>query len=178
MEQANGPAAASGTRSFDWLADRLEKQIRWYDGAPRHSRLGYLSLRLLTLCAAAAITIVSITSWAPSGWQPTWLPGILGALIALLEGVQGLFRWRDQWLMYRATAEGLKREQSLYLAQAGPYAGGTNPEALPLPAVRAEQLMTTENASWPQLHDRADERPATTHDGSKASSSNNERAAG
>ncbi|HTD77217.1 MAG TPA: DUF4231 domain-containing protein, partial [Chloroflexota bacterium] len=76
---------------------------------------------LLTLCAAAAITVLSMTSSAPPGWQATWLPGILGALIALLEGVQGLFRWRDQWLMYRATAEGLKREHALYLAQAGPY---------------------------------------------------------
>ena len=148
MEQASRLAAAGETKSFDWLADRLEQQIRWYDGAARRSRIGYLSLRLLTLCAAAAITIVSITGWAPTGWQPTWVPGILGALIALLEGVQGLFRWRDQWLMYRATAEGLKREQSLYLAQAGPYAGKANPDALALLAAHAEQLMTTENASW------------------------------
>src|ERR687886_2035318 len=164
MEQASGPAAASRTRSFDWLTDRLEPQIRWYGRAARRSRLGYLALRLLTLGAAAAITIVSITGWAPPGWQPTWLPGILGALIALLEGAQGLFRWRDQWLIYRATAEGLKREQSLYLAQAGPYAGSTSSDALALLAVRTEQLMTTENASWRQLHERADERPAAPHD--------------
>src|ERR687886_1550552 len=118
MEQASGPAAASRTRSFDWLTDRLESQIRWYGRAARRSRLGYLSLRLLTLCAAAAITIVSITSWAPSGWQPTWLPGILGALIALLEGVQGLFRWRDQGPIYRATVRGRQRQQALYLAPA------------------------------------------------------------
>jgi hypothetical protein len=172
VEQAKTPATASGTSSFDWLGDRLEQQIRWYGRAARRSRLGYLSLRLLTLCAAAAITVLSMTSWAPPGWQPTWLPGILGALIALLEGIQGLFRWRDQWLMYRATAEGLKREHSLYLAQAGPYAGSASPDALALLAVRAEQLMTSENTSWRQLHDRADERPAATHDRPTASSDN------
>ena len=161
MEQASGPAAARETSSLDWVADRLEPQMQWYGRAARRSRLGYLSLRLLTLGAAAAITIVSITSWAPPGWQPTWVPGILG-----------LFRWRDQWLMYRATAEGLKREQSLYLAQAGPYAGRASPDALALLAVRAEQLMTTENASWRQLHDRGDERPGATYDRPTVSSDN------
>ena len=54
---------------------RLEDQIRWYERAARRSRYGYIALRLLTVCAAAAITIVSITRWAPPGWQPTWLPG-------------------------------------------------------------------------------------------------------
>jgi hypothetical protein len=90
----------------------------------------------------------------------------------LLEGVQGRFGWRDRWLIYRATAEGLKREQSLYLAQAGRYASMAIaiPDALALLAVHAEQLMTTENASWRQVQDHANERPATTHNPPTASS--------
>src|SRR5215211_3769698 len=104
VEQAKGTAAATANSSFDWLADRLEQQIRWYERAAGRSRLGYLWARLLTLCAAALITILSITSWTPPGWQPTWLTGVLGALIALLEGAQGLFHWRDQWLIHRGTA--------------------------------------------------------------------------
>jgi hypothetical protein len=111
--------------------------------------------------AAAAITIVSITSWSPPGWQATWLPGILGAGIVLLEGVQGLFRWRDQWLMYRATAESLRREESLYLAKAGPYADHTTPKALAMLAERAEQLTASEHTSWRQLHEQAGEAPSS-----------------
>jgi hypothetical protein len=111
--------APSDTSSSDWLTDRLKPQIDWYDAAARRSRIGYLAIRLIALLSAAAITIVSITAWAPPGWQPTWLPGILGAVIVLFESVQGLLRWRDQWLTYRATAESLKREQSLLLGPSG-----------------------------------------------------------
>jgi hypothetical protein len=142
----------------EWLGDRLAQRLRWYENAARRSRLGHLSIRLLTLLAAAAITVVSITRWAPPSWETTWLPGILGAGIVLLESIQGLFHWRDQWLIYRATAEGLRREQSLYLAQAGPYADATPPKALALLAVRAEQLIAAEGGSWRQLHQQADEQ--------------------
>jgi hypothetical protein len=55
--------------------------------------------------------------------------------------------WAGSGLIYRATAEGLKREQSLYLAQAGPEADSTTTKALVLLAVRTEQPMTSENAS-------------------------------
>jgi hypothetical protein len=150
------------TSSSDWLTSRLEPQIRWYGAAARSSRIGYLAVRLFTLIAAAAITIISITGWAPPTWQPTWLPGILGAGIVLLEGVQGLYRWRDHWLVYRATAEALRREQSLYLAKAGPYADCTTPKALSVLAERAEQLIASENMSWRQLHEQAGEAPSSS----------------
>jgi len=130
VERANGPIAVGGSSSSPWLTERLDKQISWYGRAARRSRIGYLTIRLLTLVAAAAITIASITSWAPVGWQPTWLLGILGASIALLEGIQGVFHWRDQWFIYRATAEALKRERFLYQAGAGPYADGTPTNSL------------------------------------------------
>jgi hypothetical protein len=171
VEQVRVGKAASANATSPWLTQRLGEQIRWYGRAARRSRWGYLTTRLLTLLAAAAITVISITGWAPDGWTPTWLPGILGAGIALLEGVQGLFHWRDQWFIYRATAEALKREQSLYEAQAGPYAETTPNKALALLAVRAEQVMSAESTSWRQLQDRTDGRPTATQGRQAATSS-------
>jgi hypothetical protein len=155
-------SGTAGDISTDWITDRLDQQIHWYSSAARRSRIGYLITRLFTLLAAAVITVVSITNWAPPGWQPTWLPGILGAGIVLFEGIQGLFRWRDQWLMYRATAEGLKREQSLYSARAGPYVDATSSKALAVLAERAEDLMASENMGWRQLHEQAGEPPSSS----------------
>jgi hypothetical protein len=150
-----------------WVNDRLEKQIRWYSGVAGRCRLFYIASRLVTMLAALVITIVSITGWAPPGWQAPWLPGILGAVVVLVESVQGLFRWRDQWLMFRATAEGLKRERSLYAARAGPYAESAVANPLPLLAERTEELAASENATWRQLHDQANP-PSTAGVGPKA----------
>jgi hypothetical protein len=153
-------AAGNGTASLDEVAEHVKKRIRWYHRAAGRDRLTYMSARLFTFCAAAAIAIISITGWAPPSWSPTWLPGILGTLVALIESVQGLFRWRDQWLMFRATAAALEREYFLYVAHADSYAVSTDAPALL--AIRATNLMAAEQTSWGQLHHDIAERPAGT----------------
>jgi hypothetical protein len=54
--------------------------------------------------------------------SPVWVTGGLAADIVVLEGVQHLYQFHEQWIAYRSTAEALKRERYLYLASAGPYA--------------------------------------------------------
>ncbi|MGE5361724.1 MAG: DUF4231 domain-containing protein [Bacteroidales bacterium] len=45
----------------------------------------------------------------------------LSTTIILLEGVQQLYQWHTNQVSFRSTAEALKQERYLYLAQAGPY---------------------------------------------------------
>jgi hypothetical protein len=62
----------------------------------------------------------------------------------------------------KATSEGLKREKSLYLANAGPY---TAPDRDVLLAERIEALMTQENAKWVSSQEaagKADAKPPET----------------
>lgn len=70
--------------------------------------------------------------------------GALGAAVVILEGLQQLFQWNTTWMLYRSTAEALKRERYLYLAH-GPY-GNTSPG--PLLAERVEAILAQENATW------------------------------
>jgi hypothetical protein len=39
---------------------------------------------------------------------------VLGALILILEGVQALFGWQQNWVNYRNNAEALQSEQHLF----------------------------------------------------------------
>jgi hypothetical protein len=61
---------------------------------------------------------------------PTWVLGVLGALIAIVKGVQQLNQYHADWISYRSTCEALKHEKFLYLAKAGPYAVATDPRVL------------------------------------------------
>ena len=54
---------------------------------------------------------------------PPAIPAALGALIVVLEGVQQLNQYQQNWSAYRSTCEALKHEKYLFLAHAGPYAG-------------------------------------------------------
>ncbi|MGH3787708.1 MAG: DUF4231 domain-containing protein [Pseudonocardiaceae bacterium] len=69
----------------------------------------------------------------------------LAALVVVAEGVQQLYQWQTNWLLYRSTAEALKHEKYLYLAAAGPYSTDDRHRVL---AERLEGLVSQEHAKW------------------------------
>jgi hypothetical protein len=73
---------------------------------------------------------------------------VLGAGVAMLEGVQQLGQYHDLWISYRSTAENLKHEKYLFLAGSGPYRDLQTEDALRLLAERVEEQVSTEHAKW------------------------------
>lgn len=127
---------------------RLEDQIGWYDRKSMDSQRWYKWLKLLELAVAAALPVVAAVH------SPVWVTGGLAALIVVLEGAQHLYQFQEHWITYRSTAESLKHERFLYLAEAGPYVGGDRHRQL---AERLESLVSQEHAKWAASHrdDRA-----------------------
>ncbi len=121
-----------------WL--RLQDQIAWYDKKSGHNQDWFKRFKIAQIVTAAAIPVAAAASAAD------WLLGAGGALIVILEGLQQLQQYQQNWTSYRATCERLKHEQFLYLAHAGPYADAPNPEALL--AEQVESLVSQENAAW------------------------------
>lgn len=76
------------------------------------------------------------------------MTAILGASVAILEGLQQLGQYNNLWVSYRATAEQLKHERFLFLARSGPYKGLEEQEAWRLLAERVEEQVSTEHAKW------------------------------
>jgi Protein of unknown function (DUF4231) len=70
----------------------------------------------------------------------------MGATIALLEGLQQLNQYHQNWITYRSTAEALKHEKYLFLSTAGPYAAASDPKAML--AEHIESLVSQEHAKW------------------------------
>jgi hypothetical protein len=75
--------------------------------------------------------------------------GGLAAVIVVLEGAQHLYQFQEHWITYGSTAEELKHERYLYLAQAGPYAGDDRHAQL---AERLEGLISQEHTRWTASH--------------------------
>jgi hypothetical protein len=72
--------------------------------------------------------------------------GAGGALIVVLEGLQQLQQYQQNWTSFRSTCERLKHEKFLFAARAGPYAAAPRPGALL--AERVEGLVSQEHAAW------------------------------
>ena len=92
----------------------------YYEESAQRNKTFYVSIKVLGLLAAAVIPIFSLTeNLLVSG--PLVAAG-LGAVVVVLEGVQQLFRFHDNWTNYRAACEAIRRELFLYTSRAGPYA--------------------------------------------------------
>ncbi|MFL5818476.1 MAG: DUF4231 domain-containing protein [Conexibacter sp.] len=144
QEAVLAPASPAAVEGVDPAAaaaqQRLEEQIAWYDGKSRHNQRWFKRLKVGQIVLAAAIPAA-----AALGAESAPL-AVAGALIVVVEGLQQLQQYQQNWTAYRATCERLKHERQLYAAAAGPYAGAARPSALL--AERVEGLVSQEHAAW------------------------------
>lgn len=129
--------------------DRLENQIDWYDRKSGWNQRWFKGLKVVQIIAGALIAF-----FAPfrEGYL-RYITGILGVVVVILEGIQGLYQFQHFWIQYRATAEELKREKYLWLAKAGPYATAERPDTLL--AERVEALLSREQTGWVTLQEQS-----------------------
>lgn len=131
---------------------RVEEQIAWYDRKSQYNQRWFKWLKTCQIVTAAAIPFAASVS------APVWVAGGGGALIVVLEGLQQLQQYQQNWTSYRATCERLKHERFLFLAHAGPYASDEKPEALL--AERVEGLVSQEHAAWASHREDANRKAA------------------
>ena len=120
--------------------ERLEDQLKYYSKSSKNNKHWFTRLKAVEIVAAALIPLLAIAS------LPPFFSAILGLIIVILEGLQGLNQYQSNWITYRSTAEELKHEKYLWLAKAGPYMNAANPDTLL--AERIESLISRENAKW------------------------------
>ena len=123
---------------------RLNDQLDWYDRKSVSNQQWYKRIQGAQLILAAAIPVIS---FLPVDWTK-FATAVVGALVAVLAGLQQLGQFQNDWTSYRSTAEQLKHEKYLFLAASGPYRNLEAAEAMKLLAERAEEQISTEHARW------------------------------
>jgi hypothetical protein len=131
----------------EYLQQRLEDQINWYDRKSRVAQTRYKFLRVLEICLAASIPVVSgfaekLDVWAP---DPTLIVALTGVMLTVVAGMLSLYRYQEVWVNYRTVCDSLRREKFLFLTRTPPYDVAS---PLPLLVERVESLMSQENSSW------------------------------
>jgi hypothetical protein len=130
--------------------ERLEDQITWYDRKSIENQQWFKRLKIAGIVAAAIIPFAA-------GFEtPALLTGGLGVFIVVLEGMQSLNQYQQNWITYRSTCEGLKHEKYLWLARAGPYVNTESADTLL--AERVESLISREHAKWVSTREQAEKQ--------------------
>ena len=130
----------------DYLKSRLDDQISWYDQKSSWNQRWFKRLQVFQIIAAALIPVLVNYVTDTSGYMRI-IVALLGACIAIVSGVIGLYKLQENWLEYRTTCESLRHEKYLFLTKADPY---SNEEPFNLLVNRVETLISKENTNWAQ----------------------------
>ena len=128
----------------DYLKDRLDNQIEWYNHKSSINKKRYNTLRFGVILISVCIPFLTGLITDETNWLKIAV-GIGGVLIALFEGASSLYKFQENWLTYRMTAEQLQREKLFFLTKSGPYQRNNSLQIL---VARAEAIMSTENETW------------------------------
>ena len=131
----------------EYIAQRLDDQITWYDKKSGYNQRAYKRLRIFEIVAASAIPLLSGAH--ALGNHGALLVGVLGAAIAICSAVSALSKFHELWLEYRTIAETLRHHKYLYLTESRPY---HQADAFALLVEAVEGVISKENSSWNSLN--------------------------
>lgn len=127
-----------------YIAQRVDDQIKWLGGKAAFNQKRYKTLRLISLVASILIPLLSGYS-EKFGLSVTISVGILGAIVAICQGILALNKYHENWTEYRITAEALKREKLFYETKTPPYDGVKN---FTIFVENIEKILSGENQKW------------------------------
>ncbi len=134
----------------EYLDNRLNDQISWYSKKSQTNQKLFKRLRLLEIVAATIIPFLAgIGSAIP---YYSIIIGALGVIIAVSAGLSALYKYHENWIEYRTTAETLKHEKYLFQTKCSPY---ENNDAFCKLVQRVEGLISKENTQWSRYTEKA-----------------------
>ncbi len=130
----------------DYMSDRYEGQIVWYDNKAGINRQMYRWLQGVILVFAGitpvlievtpSLLIFGIFHWAT----------LTAAVVAILTAALKIFKFQENWISYRTTCDALQKEKYFYAAEADAYRNSDDRDVLFVE--RVENLIAQENTMW------------------------------
>lgn len=133
----------------EYLKERVDDQINWYDQKSKSAQKCYKRLQIAEIILASLIPLLS--GYMPSYKWIAFIVGLFGAIIAVIESITKLNKYHENWIQYRSTCEMLRYQKHLYLTGSAPY--NNQNETIDNIFVRnIESIISSENNQWKNLN--------------------------
>lgn len=126
---------------------RYKDQLQWYSSSATNNKTWHrrFQVGIAVLSAGVTVTVaLGMNDGAAAAWHIVSLT--TSALITVLATLQKVFRFHDNWVEYRTTAEDLKKERYYHEFLCGDYANAECPDQLFVE--RVEALISQQNTQW------------------------------
>ena len=133
------------------VKERLNYLFKWYTRKAEENKWRYNLYRTVSYALPCMITLVSIYSFL---FKVNWVSIISATISVVLTFVSHRadhYRYYENWVRYRNTAEQLKRQTELFLNRCEPYDNKKDGENEKLLASNIEAIAAEELSSWENL---------------------------
>lgn len=144
----------------EYMEDRVNGQYDYLSNAAANAKRKYHILKALEICFAAAIPFLSAMMSPNSSWYMKVIVGFFGVAITFCSGMLMLFKYHENWVNFRGSAEALKSEKFLFLTRSGQYKS-RNAEAMFME--RIEIILGQENQKWQNYVVQTDDLEGNSH---------------
>jgi len=130
--------------SAQYIEERLNGAIKWYDKKADESKKLYLRMRAATVIAGALVPVLININNVP---YMNVLTTIISLIVVLLVSLESVYHYREQWTNYRSTEQYLRNEYFLFTSKGGAYGSLASKLAYRHFVERVEEIIGAENSS-------------------------------
>jgi hypothetical protein len=137
-----------------YISERLDNQISWYEKKSAHNKLRFRICQFIVIVASAIIPIINLglplagPGNAGYPYIALGITAILGGIITIVTALSQMDTYFETWVLYRTTAEALKRERFLYINNAADYSNLPETIKNKLLVERVEAMLSSENTKF------------------------------
>lgn len=124
----------------EYIKNRLDDQINWYDKKSATQKKWYYRSKLVTLVCTSSIPVISVALRHQS--FTVIITASIAAVATVTEGILTLTKWHEKWIAYRSNAETLKHEKFAYLTSSGAYSNMSDEEKFHNLVDRTENIIS------------------------------------
>ena len=125
-----------------FIKNRYEKELDWYDQKAVHNKKIHDLLQVVVIVFSAVTPVLILINES----NLRIFAVLTSVIIAISTSAIKTFRFHENWLNYRTTAETMRREHSLYNTGAGDYSDADDRQRFFVE--RIESLISRESTKW------------------------------
>ena len=133
----------------DYIRERVDDQIQWFEKKASWNQKKFKNLQILTIVFGAMIPLLTVIDSQVYDDQIRFIIALLGCVITIISAVINLYKFQENWVKYRSTAEALIREKYRFYAKAEPYDVDEDSDFKML-VERCQAILSEESNRWEQ----------------------------
>ena len=142
----------------EYYKERYEGQLHWYEKKSVSNKKYYRYLQLTLIILSALTPLLIAFDFVFTEFDTfQWISIFTSVTIAVIASSLRIFKFQENWVNYRTTAELLKKEQHFYRANTSGYDKAQDKQALFVK--RVESLISQAHTEWVEKYQNILELP-------------------